>query len=353
MRIGMLTSGGDCPGLNAVIRAVVRVVERRYGGQVLGFRDAWRGVLEDDWMPLDIEACRGILPRGGTILGTSREQPYQYDDGVDLVKTAVARHRLDGFVVVGGNGSLACARDLGRDGVNCIGVPKTIDNDIGATEMTFGFDTAVHVATEAIDRLHTTAESHDRIIVVEVMGRDVGHIAIRAGIAGGSTMTLIPEFPFDPGEVCARLAARHEGNNFASIVVVAEGATAVPGSMPEPDYEVDRFGHQRLGGIGEALAAEIEGRTGIETRVTTLGHIQRGGTPTAFDRVLATRYGVAAAEAAAEGAWGTMVALQGDHIVQVPVGDAVDQLKRVDPSLYLDVAEPFFAPWPGTPDLDS
>jgi 6-phosphofructokinase 1 len=353
MRIGMLTSGGDCPGLNAVIRAVVRVVERRYGGQVLGFRDAWRGVLEDDWMPLDIEACRGILPRGGTILGTSREQPYQYDDGVDLVKTAVARHRLDGFVVVGGNGSLACARDLGRDGVNCIGVPKTIDNDIGATEMTFGFDTAVHVATEAIDRLHTTAESHDRIIVVEVMGRDVGHIAIRAGIAGGSTMTLIPEFPFDPGEVCARLAARHEGNNFASIVVVAEGATAVPGSMPELDYEVDRFGHQRLGGIGEALAAEIEGRTGIETRVTTLGHIQRGGTPTAFDRVLATRYGVAAAEAAAEGAWGTMVALQGDHIVQVPVGDAVDQLKRVDPSLYLDVAEPFFAPWPGTPDLDS
>ena len=352
MRIGMLTSGGDCPGLNAVIRAVVRVVERRYGGTVLGFKDAWRGVLEDDWMPLDIEACRGILPRGGTILGTSRVQPYQYDDGVDLVKAAVDRHQLDGFVVIGGNGSLACARDLGRDGVNCVGVPKTIDNDIGATEMTFGFDTAVHVATEAIDRLHTTAESHDRIIVVEVMGRDVGHIAVRAGIAGGSTMTLVPEFPFDPGEVCARLAARHEGNDFASIVVVAEGASAVPGTMDEPDYEVDRFGHRRLGGIGERLAAEIEGRTGIETRVTTLGHIQRGGTPTAFDRVLATRYGVAAAEAAADGAWGTMVALQADQVVRVPVADAVDQLKRVDPSLYLDVAEPFFAPWPGTPDLD-
>lgn len=352
MRIGMLTSGGDCPGLNAVIRAVVRVVERRHGGQVVGFKDAWRGVLEDDWMRLDIEACRGILPRGGTILGTSRIQPYQYDDGVELVKAAAERHQLDGFLVVGGNGSLSCARDLGRDGVNCIGVPKTIDNDIGATEMTFGFDTAVHVATEAIDRLHTTAESHDRIIVVEVMGRDVGHIAVRAGIAGGATMTLIPEFPFDPGEVCARLAARHEGNSFASIVVVAEGAAAVPGSMPEPDYETDRFGHRRLGGIGEALAAEIEGRTGIETRVTTLGHIQRGGTPTAFDRVLATRYGVAAAEAAADGAWGTMVALQADQVVRVPVGEAVDQLKRVDPSLYLDVAEPFFAPWPGTPDLD-
>lgn len=352
MRIGILTSGGDCPGLNAVIRAVVRVVERRHGGQVVGFKDAWRGVLEDDWMPLDVEACRGILPRGGTILGTSRIQPYQYDDGVELVKAAVARHQLDGFVVVGGNGSLACARDLGRDGVSCVGVPKTIDNDIGVTEMTFGFDTAVHVATEAIDRLHTTAESHDRIIVVEVMGRDVGHIAVRAGIAGGATMTLIPEFPFDPGEVCARLAARHEGNSFASIVVVAEGAAAVPGSMPEPAYETDRFGHRRLGGVGEALAAEIEGRTGIETRVTTLGHIQRGGTPTAFDRVLATRYGVAAAEAAADGAWGTMVALQADQVVRVPVADAVDQLKRVDPSLYLDVAEPFFAPWPGTPDLD-
>ena len=350
MRIGMLTSGGDCPGLNAVIRATVRVVERRHGGQVVGFKDAWRGVLEDDWVPLDVEACRGILPRGGTILGTSRIQPYQYDDGVDLVKAAVERHQLDGFVVVGGNGSLSCARDLGRDGVNCIGVPKTIDNDIGATEMTFGFDTAVHVATEAIDRLHTTAESHDRIIVVEVMGRDVGHIAVRAGIAGGATMTLVPEFPFDPGEVCARLAARHEGHDYASIVVVAEGASAVPGSMPEPDYEVDQFGHRRLGGIGDALAAEIEGRTGIETRVTTLGHIQRGGTPTAFDRVLATRYGVAAADAAADGAWGSMVALQGDQVVRVPVADAVDRLKTVDPALYHDVAEPFFAPWPGSAD---
>ncbi|MFM7062926.1 MAG: 6-phosphofructokinase [Actinomycetes bacterium] len=353
MRIGMLTSGGDCPGLNAVIRATVRVVERRHGGQVVGFRDAWRGVLEDDWVPLDVEACRGILPRGGTIHGTSRVQPYQFHDGVDLVKAAVERHRLDGFVVVGGNGSLSCVRDLGHDGVRCIGVPKTIDNDIGATEMTFGFDTAVHVATEAIDRLHTTAESHDRIIVVEVMGRDVGHIAVRAGIAGGATMTLVPEFPFDPGEVCARLAARHEGNRFASIVVVAEGAAAVPGSMPEPEYEVDRFGHRRLGGIGEALAAEIEGRTGIETRVTTLGHIQRGGTPTAYDRVLATRYGVAAAEAAADGDWGTMVALQSDRVVRVPVAEAVDQLKRVDAELYRGVAEPFFAPWPGSADPPS
>ncbi|MFM7068690.1 MAG: 6-phosphofructokinase, partial [Actinomycetes bacterium] len=321
MRIGILTSGGDCPGLNAVIRAVVRVTERRYGGEVVGFRDAWRGVLDDDAQPLDVEACRGILPRGGTILGTSRVQPYQFDDGVDRVKAAVERYGLDGFIVVGGNGSLACARDLTRDGVNCVGVPKTIDNDIDVTEMTFGFDTALHVATEAIDRLHTTAEAHDRIIVVEVMGRDVGHIAVRAGIAGGATMILIPEFPFDPAEVCERLARRHAGNDYASIVVVAEGAEPLPDSMPMPDYDVDRFGHRRLGGIGQALASEIEGRTGIETRVTTLGHIQRGGTPTAFDRVLATRYGVAAAEAVAAEAWGSMVALQADQIVRVPLAD--------------------------------
>jgi phosphofructokinase-like protein len=343
MRVGVLTSGGDCPGLNAVIRAVVRKVERVHGGSVVGFRDAWRGVLEDDWEPLDVERCRGILPRGGTILGTSRIQPYQFDDGVERVREARARLGLDGFIVIGGNGSLGAARDLQADGVDCIGVPKTIDNDIDATELCFGFDTAVHVVSAAIDRLHTTAEAHDRVMVVEVMGRDTGHIALRAGIAGGATMTLIPEVPFDVEEVCEALQRRHAGSSFASIVVVAEGATPIEGTMDLPEYEVDRFGHRRLGGIGERLASEIEGRTGLETRVTTLGYVQRGGTPTAFDRVLATRYGVAAADAAAAGAWGKMVALSADRIVHVGLDDAVDRLKTVDLDLYEQVARPFFA----------
>jgi 6-phosphofructokinase 1 len=343
MRIGVLTSGGDCPGLNAVIRALVRKVERTHGGSVFGFRDAWRGVLEDDWEPLTVERCRGILPRGGTILGTSRVQPYQFDDGVDRVRHAVERHRLDGFVVIGGNGSLAAALDLQRDGVSCIGVPKTIDNDIDATELTFGFDTAVHVATAAIDRLHTTAEAHDRVMVLEVMGRDTGHIAVRAGLAGGATMTLIPEAPFDIAEVCNALQRRHAGASFASIVVVAEGATPLEGTLEMPTYEVDRFGHERLGGIGQLIASEIEGRTGLETRVTTLGYVQRGGTPTAFDRILASRYGIAAADAAAAGAWGKMVALQADRIVHVDLADAVDRTKSVDLEFYDEVARPFFA----------
>ena len=343
VRIGMLTSGGDCPGLNAVIRAVVRKVERVHGGEVLGFRNAWSGVLDDDWEPLDVLRCRGILPRGGTILGTSRVQPYQFPDGVDRVRAAVEHHRLDGFVVIGGDGSLGAARDLHADGVSCIGVPKTIDNDIAATEMTFGFDTAVHVCTAAIDRLHTTAEAHDRVMVVETMGRHAGHIAVRSGIAGGATMTLIPEVPFDIGEVCDALQRRHAGVSYASIVVVAEGAVPVPGTMPQPEYEVDRFGHRRLGGISQRLAEEIEGRTGIETRVTILGHVQRGGTPTAFDRLLATRYGVAAADAAADGAWGQMVALQADRIVRVPLAEATGGTKPVDLDLYEQVARPFFA----------
>ena len=343
MRIGVLTSGGDCPGLNAVIRALVRKVERTHGGAVLGFRDAWRGVLEDDVEVLTVESCRGILPRGGTILGTSRIQPYQFDDGVQRVRDAVERHRLDGFVVIGGNGSLGAALDLQRDGVPCIGVPKTIDNDIDATELCFGFDTAVHVATSAIDRLHTTAEAHDRVMVLEVMGRHTGHIAVRAGLAGGATMTLIPEAPFDIAEVCAALERRHAGNSFASIVVVAEGAVPVPGTLELPEYEVDRFGHARLGGIGEVVAAEIEARTGIECRLTTLGYVQRGGTPTAFDRVLASRYGVAAADAAAAGDWGVMVALHADRIVHVTLAEAVDRTKTVDLEFYEQVARPFFA----------
>ena len=343
MRLGVLTSGGDCPGLNAVIRAVVRKTQRVHNGSVIGFRDAWRGVLEDDWEPRDVERCRGILPRGGTILGTSRVQPYQYEDGLDRVRDAIERHRLDGFVVIGGNGSLSAARDLQNDGIPCIGVPKTIDNDIDATELSFGFDTAVHVATAAIDRLHTTAEAHDRVMVVEVMGRNTGHIAVRAGLAGGATMTLIPEVPFDIEEVCDALTRRHAGHSFASIVVVAEGALPIEGSIPAPIYEVDRFGHQRLGGIGVLLGSEIEGRTGLETRMTTLGYIQRGGTPTAFDRVLASRYGVAAADAAAAEAWGKMVALRADRIVHVEFAEAIDRTKTVDLDLYEEVARPFFA----------
>ena len=343
MRIGVLTSGGDCPGLNAVIRALVRKVERVHHGEVIGFRDAWRGVLDDDWEQLTVETCRGILPRGGTILGTSRVQPYQFDDGVDRVRSAIERHRLDGFVVIGGNGSLSAALELQRDGIPCIGVPKTIDNDIDATEQCFGFDTAVHVATAAIDRLHTTAEAHDRVMILEVMGRDTGHIAIRAGLAGGATMTLIPEVPFDITEVCDALVRRHAGRSFASIVVVAEGAVPVPGTMELPEYEVDRFGHPRLGGVGQVVASEIEGRTGMEARVTTLGYVQRGGTPTAYDRILASRYGTAAADAAMVGAWGQMVALQADRIVHVDLAEAVDRTKTVDLDFYEQVARPFFA----------
>jgi len=343
VRIGILTSGGDCPGLNAVIRAVVRKTERVHDGTVIGFRDAWRGVLEDDWEALDVARCRGILPRGGTILGTSRVQPYQFPDGVEIVRATMARLDLDGFVVIGGDGSLGAARDLQRDGINCVGVPKTIDNDIALTEMTFGFDTAVHICSAAIDRLHTTAEAHDRVIVVEVMGREAGHIAVRAGLAGGATMTLIPEVPFDIAEVCEALERRHAGLSYASIVVVAEGATPAPGTMPEPTYEVDRFGHRRLGGISQVLASEIEGRTGIETRVTILGHVQRGGTPTAFDRVLATRYGIAAADAAAAGEWGAMVALHADRIVHVPLDEVAGRTRFVDLELYEQVARPFFA----------
>jgi len=343
VRIGVLTSGGDCPGLNGVIRALVRVVERTHGGSVVGFRNAWQGVLEDDWEVLDVARCRGILPRGGTIIGTSRIQPYSRPDGVDLVRRSVQRHSLDGFVVIGGEGSLSCAADLVADGVPCIGVPKTIDNDVVGTELTFGFDTAVSICTAAIDRLHTTAEAHDRVMVVEVMGRHVGHIALRAGIAGGATMVLVPEVPFDIDEVAEALRRRHAGLSFASIVVVAEGAEPLPGTLEVPDHGVDEFGHQRLGGISQVLADAIEDRTGIETRVTILGHVQRGGSPTAFDRVLATRLGAAAAEAAASGSWGVMVGLQADRIVEVPLGEVTKRRKPIDLELYERVARPFFA----------
>ena len=342
MRIGMLTGGGDCPGLNAVMRAVVRKADHTWSDEVVGFLDGWRGVMEGRTRPLDVQAMRGSLPRGGTILGSSRTNPFKIDGGVDQCRRTLDEHGIDALIAIGGEDTLGVAGRLHALGVAVVGVPKTIDNDLSATELTFGFDTAVQICVDAIDRLHTTAESHDRVMVVEVMGRHAGHIATWAGIAGGATMILIPEEPFAIEEVCAALTERHQQGRFASIVVVAEGAVPTEGSMALVSGEVDQFGHVRLGGIGTALAFEIEQRTGFETRVTILGHVQRGGTPTAFDRVLATRFGVAAIEAVHDGAYGSMVALQGGAIVRVPIADAVGELKLVDPDLYHGVAEVFF-----------
>jgi ATP-dependent phosphofructokinase / diphosphate-dependent phosphofructokinase len=342
VRVGLLTGGGDCPGLNAVIRAVVRKGERHYGDELVGFRDGWKGVLEGSTMLLDVERCRGILPRGGTILGTSRTNPYKVDDGVRKALDGLRQERIDALIAIGGEDTLGVANKLGAEGISVVGVPKTIDNDLSATEVTFGFDTALQIATDAIDRLHTTAESHDRVMVVEVMGRHAGWIATEAGIAGGAAEILIPEERFHIERVCDDLKRRHEKGRFASIVVVAEGATPEEGTMAVQSGEVDQFGHVRLGGIGNSVAEEIEKRTGFETRVTILGHVQRGGTPTAFDRILATRFGVAAIDAVHDGAFGQMVALQAGHIVRVPLADAVAELKTVDPDLYHGVAEVFF-----------
>ncbi len=330
MRVGMLTGGGDCPGLNAVIRAVVRKGIDGYGDELVGFRDGWRGVLDDDFDELTIESTRGILPRGGTILGSSRTNVYKRENGVEMVRETLARHRLDGLIAIGGEDTLGAASRLYGDGINVIGVPKTIDNDLGATDVTFGFDTALHVASEAIDRLHTTAESHHRILVVEVMGRTAGWIALHAGIAGGADVILIPELPFDIDEVCRLIRRRHERGRPFSIVVAAEGALPKDGTMEvDSGATVDEFGHARLRGIGYALEQEIEARTGFETRATVLGHIQRGGTPTAFDRVLATRLGLRAIDAAHEGAWGMMTALRSTQIELVALADAVAEVRRV------------------------
>ena len=341
MRVGLLTGGGDCPGLNAVIRGVVRKGERVYGDELVGFRDGWRGVIEGETMPLDIERCRGILPRGGTILGSSRTNPYKLDGGVDAVRATLDRLGIDALVAIGGEDTLGVAHKLHGEGVAVVGVPKTIDNDLSATEVTFGFHTAVQIAVDAIDRLHTTAESHDRVLVCEVMGRHAGWIATYAGIAGGAAEILVPEREFDIDKVCDDLKRRHEKGRYASIVVVAEGAQPKQGTMVLASKEVDAFGHVRLGGIGQMLAEAIEERTGFETRVTVLGHVQRGGTPTAFDRVLATRFGVEAITAVHDGALGSMVALRAGSIVRVPLGEAVTELKTVDPAL-VEVAELFF-----------
>ena len=341
MRVAMLTGGGDCPGLNAVMRAVVRKGEKVYGDELVGLRDGWRGAVEGELIELSVQSFRGTLPRGGTILGSSRTNPYKLDGGPEAVKATLAGNGIDALVAIGGEDTLGVAARLADEGVAVVGVPKTIDNDLSATELTFGFDTAVQVCVDAIDRLHTTAESHDRVMVVEVMGRHAGHIATWAAIAGGATMVLVPEHAFDIDEVCRVIQHRHEGGRYASIVVVAEGALPTEGSLALVSGEVDSFGHVRLGGIGNQLAGAIEERTGFETRAIVLGHVQRGGTPTAFDRVLATRFGIGAIDAVHAGDFGKMVALRAGDIVRVPLAEATAELKLVDPEVY-EVAEVFF-----------
>jgi len=341
VRVGVLTGGGDCPGLNAAIRAIVRKGIDVHGYEIVGFRDGWRGPIENLQEELTVESTRGILPRGGTILGTSRTNPFKSDDGPARVKKTMEGLGLGGLIAIGGEDTLGVAARLYTEhDVPVLGVPKTIDNDLAATDVTFGFDTALQVATEAIDRLHTTAESHHRVMVVEVMGRHAGWIALHSGLAGGGDVILIPERPFDIDEVCSLISRRHaRGRNF-SIVVVAEGASPREGTMEVTEGQTDEFGHVRLGGIGHRLEREIEDRTGFETRAVVLGHIQRGGTPTAFDRVLATRLGVAAIDAAHDGRWGTMPALRGTRIELVPLAEAVESLRTVPDEDY-EVAAPF------------
>ncbi|KNE81527.1 MULTISPECIES: 6-phosphofructokinase [Streptomyces] len=336
MRVGVLTGGGDCPGLNAVIRGVVRKGVQEYGYEFVGFRDGWRGPLEADTVPLDIPAVRGILPRGGTILGSSRTNPLKAEHGIRRIKENLAKLEVDALIAIGGEDTLGVAAQLADDyGVNCVGVPKTIDNDLSATDYTFGFDTAVNIATEAIDRLHTTAESHMRVLVVEVMGRHAGWIALHSGLAGGANVILIPEQRFDLEKVCAWVESRFK-IRYAPIVVVSEGAMPVDGDMVLKDGSQDAFGHVRLSGVGEWLAKEIEARTGQEARTTVLGHVQRGGTPSAYDRWLATRFGLHAIEAVRDGDFGKMVALRGTDIVRVPIHDATARLKTVSPELYAE-----------------
>jgi phosphofructokinase-like protein len=342
-RIGLLTGGGDCPGLNAVIRAVVRRGLAEGGHDFVGFRNGWAGVVADDAIELTLESTAGIRPRGGTIIGTSRTNPYADGaDGTALVRRTLEARGVDALIPIGGEDTLGVALRLHSDGVPIVGVPKTIDNDLGGTDVTFGFQTAVQIVTDAIDRLHTTAESHNRVMVVEVMGRHAGWIATHAGIAGGADAILVPERPFDIEQVVAHLRSRHERGRSFSIVVVAEGATPREGTLQtQAGTATDAFGHARLGGIGTTLEREIEQRTGYESRVTILGHVQRGGTPVAFDRVLATRFGVAAMQAVATGRFGTMVALRATEIVEVALQDALREPKLLDPELY-ETAELFF-----------
>ena len=338
MRVGVLTGGGDCPGLNAVIRGIVRKGVQEYGYEFTGFRDGWRGPLDADTVRLDIPAVRGILPRGGTILGSSRTNPLKAEDGIRRIRETLAAHGVDALIVIGGEDTLGVAATLtDAHGIPCVGVPKTIDNDLSATDYTFGFDTAVGIATEAIDRLHTTAESHMRVLVCEVMGRHAGWIALHSGLAGGANAILIPEQRFDVDQVCAWVTSRFKAS-YAPIVVIAEGAMPKDGDLVLKDGTLDSFGHVRLSGIGEWLAKEIEKRTGKEARTTVLGHVQRGGTPSAFDRWLATRFGLHAIDAVRDGDYGKMVALRGTDIVRVPIAEATARLKTVGPELYEEVS---------------
>jgi 6-phosphofructokinase 1 len=340
MRLGVLTGGGDCPGLNAVIRAIVRKGVPEYGHEFVGYRDGWRGPLEGASRTLGIPEVRGILPRGGTILGSSRTNPVKEEGGVERIVGNLERDGVDGLIAIGGEDTLGVAANLNEAGVKVVGVPKTIDNDLGATDYTFGFDTAVNIAMGSIDRLHTTAESHKRTLIVEVMGRHAGWIALHAGLAGGANVILIPEHPFDLDRVCEYIERRFE-DQYAPIVVVSEGAEPVGGMPSAEEAPTDAFGHVRLGGIGHWLEGEIERRTGHEARATVLGHVQRGGTPTAFDRVLATRFGLHAIDAANDGAWGKMTALRATDIVLADLAEATAELKLVPESLYRE-AEVFF-----------
>ncbi len=339
-RLGVLTGGGDCPGLNPVIRAVTRKALQA-GIEVVGIRNGWKGLIQADTIPLNLAAVSGILHRGGTILGTSRTNPYKKPEDAKKVIENIQKLKLDALIPIGGEDTLGVATKLKKDGQKVVGVPKTIDNDLSATDFTFGFDTAVNIAMEAIDRLHTTAESHHRIMVAEVMGRHAGWIAIYAGIAGGADVILIPEVPIDLDEVCAIIKNRHSRGKDFSIVVVAEGAQFKQQDLATQESKLDEFGHVRLGGIGDQLGRLIEQRTGYETRVTVLGHIQRGGSPTAFDRVLGTRFGVKAVELVLEGKFGLMVSLAGTKIVGVPIEQGTGTLKTVDSELY-ELAKTFF-----------
>jgi phosphofructokinase-like protein len=341
MRIGMLTGGGDAPGLNAVIRAVVRKATDIYGDVVIGFRNGWKGAIDAEVETLTADSVKGILPRGGTILGSSRTNPFKIQDGVTKIEHTLASFKIDALIAIGGEDTLGVAAKLFDQGVNVVGVPKTIDNDLSGTDFTFGFNTAVEIATEALDRLHTTAEAHQRVMVVELMGRHAGWISTYAGIASGADVILIPERPFDLDEVCEHIQHRHQRGRTFSIVVVAEGATPKEGTFETLSGDKDAFGHERLGGIANALAPEIEKRTGFETRVTILGHVQRGGTPSAFDRVLATRFGIAAIDAVHDHDFGKMVALRGNKIERVSLAEGVGELKTLDPKIY-EVAEVFF-----------
>lgn len=338
MRVGILTGGGDCPGLNAAIRAIVRKGEIVFGDEFVGFLDSWDGVLEQRFVELDSAGVRGLLPRGGTILGTRRGSPFDHVDGIERVERCLSDLRLEALVVIGGNGSLTVASMIfDQTNLPIVGIPKTIDNDVAGTDLTFGFHTAVQTATDAIDRLHTTAESHHRVMVVEVMGRDTGWIATYAGLAGGATAILIPEVPFDIARVCETVGRRHNRGRYASIVVVAEGARPIPGTMEVPEYERDQWGRPHYGGICSIIADEIEKRTGYEARVVQIGHVQRGGTPTAYDRILSTRFGLGAVDAIHEGAFGTLIALKCSQVTRVPLSEVVGRTRTVDLELFAQV----------------